>query len=96
METQNIEYKQSWKDEYLKYVCGFANAQGGTLYIGITDNGEICGVKNPTELLENLPNKINLTMGVVADVNLLKEGEKEYISITVKPTDRAISLRGKY
>lgn len=66
------------------------------MYIGIKDNGEICGVKNPTELLENLPNKINLTMGVVADVNLLKEGEKEYISITVKPTDRAISLKGKY
>lgn len=29
-ETQNIEYKQSWHDEYLKWVCGFANAIGGT------------------------------------------------------------------
>jgi len=28
-ETQNIEYKSVWKDEYLKWVCGFANAQGG-------------------------------------------------------------------
>lgn len=35
METQNIEYKESWRDEYLKWICGFANAQGGTLYIGI-------------------------------------------------------------
>lgn len=24
-ETQNIEYKQSWRDEYLKWICGFAN-----------------------------------------------------------------------
>ena len=31
-ETQNIEYKSIWKDEYLKWICGFANAQGGTLY----------------------------------------------------------------
>ena len=30
MESQNIEYKQSWKDKYLKWICGFANAQGGT------------------------------------------------------------------
>ncbi len=25
-EDQNIEYKQSWRDEYLKWICGFANA----------------------------------------------------------------------
>ena len=29
-ENQNIEYKSSWRDEYLKWVCGFANAGGGT------------------------------------------------------------------
>ena len=28
-ESQNIEYKSIWKDEYLKWICGFANAQGG-------------------------------------------------------------------
>jgi len=30
METQNIEFKESWRDECLKWICGFANAQGGT------------------------------------------------------------------
>ena len=40
-ESQNVEYKESWRDEYLKWVCGFANAQGGSIYIGINDNGEI-------------------------------------------------------
>ena len=33
-ETQTIEFKQSWHDEYLKWICGFANAQGGKLTIG--------------------------------------------------------------
>lgn len=28
-ESQNIEYKESWRDEYLKWVCGFANAKAG-------------------------------------------------------------------
>lgn len=28
-ESQNIEWKESWWDEYLKWICGFANAQGG-------------------------------------------------------------------
>jgi len=25
-ENQNVEYKSNWRDEYLKWVCGFANA----------------------------------------------------------------------
>ena len=24
-ETQAIEFKQSWHDEYLEWICGFAN-----------------------------------------------------------------------
>ena len=32
-ETQNIEWKLSWHDDYLKCLSGFANAQGGTLFI---------------------------------------------------------------
>ena len=27
-ETQDVEFKQSWRDEFLKEICGFANAQG--------------------------------------------------------------------
>ena len=42
-ESQNIEWKESWRDEYLKWICGFANAQGGKIYIGCNDDGEIVG-----------------------------------------------------
>ena len=34
IENQYIEFKRVWKDDYLKSICAFANAQGGTLYIG--------------------------------------------------------------
>lgn len=44
MESQNIEYKKTWRDEYLKWICAFANTEGGKLYIGIDDNGAVCGV----------------------------------------------------
>ena len=45
-ENQNVEWKESWRDEYLKWVCGFANAQGGVLEIGRNDRGEAVGVKD--------------------------------------------------
>jgi len=43
-EHQTVEYKQIWRDEYLKWICGFANAQGGVLVIGRNDEGEAVGV----------------------------------------------------
>ena len=61
-ESQNIEYKKIWKDEYLKWVCGFANAQGGTIFIGKDDNGNVIGVKNAKTLMEELPNKITTVL----------------------------------
>ena len=32
-EDKWTEWKESWRDEYLKWICGFANAHGGTLEI---------------------------------------------------------------
>ena len=51
-ENQNIEFKESWRDEYLKWICGFANAQGGKMYIGVRDNGEVCGVADGKQWME--------------------------------------------
>jgi len=49
-EAQNIEWKQSWRDECLKWVCGFANADGGMLAIGKNDRSEVVGVANAAKL----------------------------------------------
>lgn len=40
-ECQNIEWKRVWKDDYLAWICAFANADGGKLYIGCDDNGNV-------------------------------------------------------
>ena len=57
-ESQNIEWKESWRDEYLKWICGFANAKGGKIYIGKDDNGKVVGVAKFEKLMEDIPNKI--------------------------------------
>lgn len=96
IENQNIEYKESWRDEYLKWVCGFANAQGGKLYIGIDDKGNVCGVENAHRLSEDIPNKIVALLGIVTDVNILNREGKDYIEIEVAPSNIPISYKGKY
>jgi ATP-dependent DNA helicase RecG len=43
-ESQNIEYNSSWYEEYLDWIYRFTNAQGGKIYIGKDDNGNIVGI----------------------------------------------------
>jgi ATP-dependent DNA helicase RecG len=57
-ESQNIEYKSSWHEDYLDWICGFANAQGGKIYIGKDDNGNVIGIADYKDLMEKIPNKI--------------------------------------
>jgi len=69
-EHQHVEWKESWRDEYLKWVCGFANADGGVLVIGRNDKGAAVGVENARKLLADIPNKVRDILGVMVDVNL--------------------------
>lgn len=46
-ESQNVEYKSRWHDEYLKWICGFANAQGAVMYFGVNDDHEGAGFPMP-------------------------------------------------
>jgi len=95
-EKQNIEWKSSWHNDYLKWICGFANANGGTIYIGKNDEGIVVGLADARELLEILPNKIRDTLGIVCDVNLQTEHGLNYIEIITKPYSVPVSLRGRY
>jgi predicted HTH transcriptional regulator len=64
LESQTTEFKKLWKDEYLKTITAFANTDGGTLWIGIDDDGSVFGVGDTKELLDTLPNKINNRLGI--------------------------------
>lgn len=75
-EQQNIEYKQSWHDDYLKWVCGFANAQGGVIFIGKDDNGIVIGIDDYKKLMDDIPNKIRNAIGIMVEVNLHEETGK--------------------
>jgi ATP-dependent DNA helicase RecG len=74
LEHQLVEWKSSWRDEYLKWVCGYANAQGGLLEIGKNNSGVVLGLDGIEKLLENIPNKIMNSMGIIADVDMKSDG----------------------
>jgi len=95
-ETQNIEYKTTWRDEYLKWLSGFANASGGKLFIGVDDAGSVVGLPDAQRLMEDIPNKIVNYLGIIADLKLLQDEDKAYIEISISPSSVPISFKGIY
>jgi len=95
-ESQNIEYKQTWRDEYLKWICGFANAQGGKIFIGMDDAGTVTGIDDYKKLMEDIPNKAVNHLGLMVDVNHHKKEDKNYLEIDVSISSVPISYHGVY
>ncbi len=95
-ETHLVEWKESWRDEYLKWLCGFANAEGGTLLIGMNDKGVPVGAPDAARLLVDLPNKIRDTLGLVVPVRLVTKKGRDLIEIVVEASPTPISYKGEY
>ena len=95
-ESQNIEWKENWKDEYLKWICGFANASGGKIIIGKNDKGEVVGIKNSKKLLEDIPNKVRDILGIIVDVNLHKIKKGDFLEIIIDPQPFPVNYKGQY
>jgi ATP-dependent DNA helicase RecG len=95
-ENQITEWKQSWHEDYYKWICGYANAYGGTLFIGKNDDGVVIGVDKVKKLLEDIPNKTLDIMGIMVNVNQYEEAGLDYLEIIVEPYPYPINLRGRY
>lgn len=95
-ENQNIEWKETWKDEYLKWICGFANANGGSIFVGKNDKGDVVGVVNSHKLLEDIPNKVKDILGIIVDVNLNKSKDGDFIEIVVEAHPFPVNYKGQY
>lgn len=62
-----------WQDDYLEWICGFANVRCGVQEIGRGDQGKIADVKDIPRLLE----------GILVDLNVKSEDGTDYLQIAV-------------
>jgi ATP-dependent DNA helicase RecG len=95
-ESQRTEWKESWRDEHLRHICAFANAQGGMLIIGVRDDGEVVGARNAKKLLEDIPNKAVQLLGVTVSARVRREDGKDVVEIAVPASSVPISLHGRF
>jgi len=96
IETQKMEYKEKFSDRALETLCAFANTKGGTLYIGIADDGGIVGVDVNNENIRAITEKITSKLGIHHEIEVENREGKKIIKIFFKPSPIPISFNGKY
>lgn len=57
-ESESVEFKEIFIDEIKKEAVAFANSQGGMIYVGIRDNGEVVGIDNGDETMQKAANML--------------------------------------
>ena len=57
-ETEVVELKAMVQDDIKKEIIAFTNCNGGTVYIGVADNGDILGVENADECALQISNMV--------------------------------------
>lgn len=86
-ESVTREYKRKFSDKDLKEIVAFLNTKGGILYIGIEDNGKICGIENidtdSLKIKDKIKDGILPSVMGLFEVQILTEETKAYIKITV-------------
>ena len=58
VESEKVELKAKYTDTICKEIVAFLNADGGQIFIGIDDNGNVVGVKKIDETLKKISDVI--------------------------------------
>ena len=52
------DYKEMFTERIINTVCAFANTEGGTVLVGVNDDGDVVGVENPDKIRLQIDNLI--------------------------------------
>lgn len=87
-ESENVELKEVVVDDVKKEIVAFANSAGGTLYIGVADDGSIAGVGNPDMVIQQIVNMVrdsikpDITMFLHYEIREI--GEKQIVAVEIQ------------
>ena len=99
VEGLTVEFKSSFSDEVIISLVAFSNAVGGSVYIGITDDGDVKGISVGKESIASWMNEIrNKTAPIIIPYVETIEIENKTILVfkvfeyPIKP----VSVKGRY
>ena len=91
-ESETVELKEIYTPDLKKEIIAFANTIGGTVYIGIDNNGEIVGIDDADFVMQQISNSlrdgIRPDISMFTHIELMHEDNKCFIKITINQGTR--------
>jgi len=95
-----VEFKREYTDDIKYTVIAFANTDGGKIYLGINNDGSVCGVSNVDDTMLRVTNMVrdtvrpDVTMFMNCNVEVM-DGKQVVVVTIQRGTDRPYYLHGK-
>ena len=83
-ETRTVEFKETVTNTFLKTVSAFSNYDGGEIFFGIDDNGNVKGLTDVKQACLDIENKINDSITPQPDYTLELQNNERTIKLTIK------------
>lgn len=84
-EGLHTEFKTSFNEDVIETLVAFSNSKGGTVYIGLVDNGRPKGIIIGKETIQNWINEIkNKTAPqIIPDFDIVEMNTKTVVALIV-------------
>lgn len=83
-ESRTTEFKETITNTFLKTVSAFSNYDGGEIFFGMDDNGNIKGLSDVKQACLDIENKINDSITPQPDYTMELQNNDRTIKLTVK------------
>jgi len=70
-ETETVEFKENPNESFYRNISAFANTKGGTIFLGADKKGNIKGIDQSSQFLEDLTNRIVNKLSVYPDIEII-------------------------
>ncbi|PIP12558.1 MAG: transcriptional regulator [bacterium (Candidatus Stahlbacteria) CG23_combo_of_CG06-09_8_20_14_all_40_9] len=97
-ETETVEFKENFDKETIETAGAFANTRGGSIFIGISDNGKVKGVQVGKEMLKNWANRISqgTEPPVIPEIEVSEIAGKSVVIIWIREFPiKPVSVKGR-
>ncbi|MGH9549944.1 MAG: RNA-binding domain-containing protein, partial [Terriglobales bacterium] len=97
-ESETLELKESFDTKVLETIGAFANATGGTILIGVRDDGHVTGIVLGSNSLEEWAQRMQAKIQprTLPSISKLAHEKRTVVAITVERADSPISVDGRY
>src|SRR3990172_7382503 len=98
-ESETVEFKASFDKEAIESLVAFANTRGGTVFIGVTDDGKISGTETGKETIQNWINQVKQcsAQAIVPDAEVVTIKDRNIVTLSVPEAPiKPVACKGRY